>query len=411
MGLVAVAFAGRWTSVSAAELDVGRAEQGLFSDAVGTASLTGDWLSWLPWILLMLVAGSLVFFFFSSLVGRFLGGPSPSSRKNHHLNVLEDSMNEVMWTADTNLEVTYCSPSVLRLLGHPAHSVVGRPLGETFGRMAAGTAVGDGILWAIHGLSVEGKLYRSHRAGMPELEKQLSLTLRTASGHLVPVDVTLWAHMDEQGNLLQVRGTMRASRDLSILRTGKLGPMANGDAGHEFWNRCVREMGQLTAHCDTMVMTLIECDTYDAIAQRWDDDAARKVVDSLLDKAIERAQDGAFSAKIDARRIAIIHPYCSISEGASEAEAIRRALALLPIEVAPGQRLSVSASFGVAVTQGQENLATLIQRAEAALQQAQANGGNMVCLSVGSPPLSPPRSPLDQAQAASATQGGGRKLR
>jgi diguanylate cyclase (GGDEF)-like protein len=326
------------------------------------------------------------------------------------LNVLEDSMNEVMWTANANLEVTYCSPSVLRLLGHPAHSVVGRPLGETFGRMAAGTAVGDGILWAIHGLSVEGKLYHPHGAGMQELEKQLSLTLRSASGHLVPVDVTLWAHLNEQGDLLQVRGMMRASRDLNVLRAGKGSSSANGDAGSEFWNRCIQAMGQLTAHCDSMVMTLIECDTYDAIAQRWNEDAADKVVDSLLDKAIERAQDGSFAAKVDARRIAIIHPYSAISEGSSEAEAIRRALALLPIEVAPGQRLSVSASFGVAVTQGQENLASLIQRAEAALQQAQANGGNMVCLSVGSPPLSPPLSSSSQRQASAATRAVGHKL-
>lgn len=343
---------------------------------------------------------ALVLFSSSALLGRLFGSESPRSRSKR-LNVLEDSMNEVMWTANANLEITYCSPSVLRLLGIPAHRVIGRPVGETFGRMAAGTAVGDGVLWAIHGLCVEGRLHRHHQIDVPDLEKKLALTLRTAQGFLVPVEVTLWAHLNEQGEMVQIRGMMCASRDLAAaqLAEGRAHP-ANpvGDAGSEFWGRCIQAMGQLTARNDTMVMVLFECDTYDAIAERWSCDAARVVMSALLEKAIERAPEGAFAAKVDDRRIAVVHPYISISEGSAEAESIRRALALFPIEVAPGQRLSVSASFGVALTQGQENLSVLIQRAEAALQQAQANGGNMVCLSVGAPsvsPLPPAASPRD----------------
>jgi GGDEF domain-containing protein/PAS domain-containing protein len=362
-------------------------DEGVTAPPVGYfISVTTDWISFFPWGILALVA--LILFALLGSMVRLFGHSGHKKRGKRHLTLLEDSMNEVIWAADGMLEVTYCSPSVVRLLGVHAESIIGRPVADSFGRMAGTSVVGDGILWAIHTLAAQGKI--QHQDGAAgELSQTLKLTISDVKGRMVPVEITLWVVVDAAGALTQVRCVMRAvleTEDHVKSETLMVSSGARAEIKEDFWSRCNHMMRQLTVSHETMAVILIECDTYDTVARRWGAGAAACVMKNLLERAVERSRNGAFAAVLDARRVIVANPYAAINEAAQEAETIRRALALVPVVIGPGQRVNISGSFGVAVTNGREQIAAVIERAEGALQQAQMNGGNMVCLSVAMPP-------------------------
>jgi diguanylate cyclase (GGDEF)-like protein len=87
-------------------------------------------------------------------------------------------------------------------------------------------------------------------------------------------------------------------------------------------------------------------------------------------------------ARLGGEEFAVVLPEVDLSGAIATAERVRRTLAGEPISTASGQRLRVTASFGVAETSGTD-WSALLRRADAALYAAKRAGKNRVSSATG----------------------------
>lgn len=140
----------------------------------------------------------------------------------------------------------------------------------------------------------------------------------------------------------------------------------------------------LAAH-KPMSLIMVDLDHFKTVNDSHGHPAGDQVLRHLAGILAELAGGGALTARFGGEEFAVILPLCAVREAVAVAERIRVRIvqSVFPIGQT-GQRLSVTASLGVALASPGELPAQLIERADAALYEAKRGGRNRVC---SDPPL------------------------
>lgn len=135
----------------------------------------------------------------------------------------------------------------------------------------------------------------------------------------------------------------------------------------------------LAGHRPTSLV-MLDLDHFKAVNDTHGHPAGDQVLCHLAEILNELAGPGALTARFGGEEFAMILPMGAVRDAAAVAERVRARIAQSAVAIRPsGQRLSVTASFGVALAAPGELPAQLIERADVALYEAKRGGRNRVC--------------------------------
>jgi diguanylate cyclase len=150
-----------------------------------------------------------------------------------------------------------------------------------------------------------------------------------------------------------------------------------GLANRRHFDEALRE--QLAEHRPTALL-MLDLDHFKAVNDTHGHPAGDQVLCRLAEIMTECAPEGAVAARFGGEEFSLMMPYGALRDAMAVAERIRGRVAQAVVPVPQtGQRLSVTASLGVALATAGERPAQLIARADAALYEAKRGGRNRVC--------------------------------
>lgn len=213
---------------------------------------------------------------------------------------------------------------------------------------------------------------------------RLTVYALQAHGHSGFLDLTLWnlaflAFGTLALPLLTIGGVMIVYDDL----VARAIDMANRDFLTNAWSRraffelAERERQRALRKSKPMSLVVFDVDHFKAINDRHGHDAGDRVLVEIVARvgAIIRSID--YCARLGGEEFAVLLPEAERREGLQIAERIRQAV--MREQAQPGRVLHCTISAGVATLEhGEESLADLLRRADAALYAAKAMGRNTV---------------------------------
>ncbi len=132
-------------------------------------------------------------------------------------------------------------------------------------------------------------------------------------------------------------------------------------------------------------LVMVDLDHFKAVNDNHGHPAGDQVLQHLAALLREFSGEGALAARFGGEEFALILPQGAVREAVALAERLRARISQSAVPIRQtGQRLSITASLGVAVASPGELPAQLIERADAALYEAKRSGRNRVC---SDPPL------------------------
>ncbi|UPY36437.1 GGDEF domain-containing protein [Sediminicoccus sp. KRV36] len=137
-------------------------------------------------------------------------------------------------------------------------------------------------------------------------------------------------------------------------------------------------------------LLMVDLDHFKAVNDSHGHPAGDLVLRHVAGLLAEMTGAEALAARFGGEEFAVILPIGGLREVLAIAERLRAGIGASAIAIGPaGQRISVTASLGVAMAGRGEAPARLIERADAALYEAKRGGRNRVC---SDPPLPKPES-------------------
>jgi len=100
--------------------------------------------------------------------------------RERHYRLLADNMADVIWTVDMNMQPTYISPSITRLLGYSVKEAMSKSMQEIFSP--------DSFNLAMTVLTEEMEIEKGQKKRLPR-SRVLELELNHKDGYMVPVEV------------------------------------------------------------------------------------------------------------------------------------------------------------------------------------------------------------------------------
>lgn len=134
-----------------------------------------------------------------------------------------------------------------------------------------------------------------------------------------------------------------------------------------------------------LALLLLDVDHFKAVNDTHGHPAGDVVLRHLAKSLAESVGEGSVAARFGGEEFAILLRQAALRDVMQIAERIRTRIGHSAIPIGPaGQRISVTASLGIALATPGEAAAHLIERADAALYEAKRTGRNRVC---SDPPL------------------------
>jgi len=129
----------------------------------------------------------------------------------------------------------------------------------------------------------------------------------------------------------------------------------------------------------SLAVILFDIDRFKAVNDTYGHEAGDQVLVRVAELARRELRDGEILARYGGEEFVVMPSYCCLTQAQVVAERLRAAIAAEPIALADGRVLRVTASFGVAASDGQAcALDTLFRDADQALYRAKAKGRDRV---------------------------------
>lgn len=142
---------------------------------------------------------------------------------------------------------------------------------------------------------------------------------------------------------------------------------------------------------EPLSMVLFDIDRFKRINDRWGHPVGDAVIRAMAQTALHTLRGPDFLARIGGEEFALLLPGASIDQARITAERLREQVASTTVVTAEGQRLQVSASFGVSqLAPDETEYGPLLRRADKAMYLSKQSGRNCVARLPGSPPVQAP---------------------
>jgi diguanylate cyclase (GGDEF)-like protein len=160
--------------------------------------------------------------------------------------------------------------------------------------------------------------------------------------------------------------------------------------------RLDEELDRARRHGTHLSLVLLDIDDFKQVNDRFGHQAGDEVLRAIAPVFAGTLRELDLAARFGGEEFAVVLPGTTVAGGRSVAELIRKAFAQITVDSASGERIRVTASFGVAEYPTCPSVAALIAKADAALYEAKRAGKNRVVAD----DVAPPRDELAAATVA-----------
>jgi diguanylate cyclase (GGDEF)-like protein len=153
--------------------------------------------------------------------------------------------------------------------------------------------------------------------------------------------------------------------------------------GNRHWMRTMfeREVTRTYHSKKSLCLMMIDVDNFKAFNDRYGHVAGDRVLAAVADALREFLRPTDLVARFGGDEFAVLLPELKVNQARQTAERIRQQVAALS---PPSLSTAVTVSIGIAMRTGDEDVAALVQRADAAMYQAKEGGRNRVAVAEGS---------------------------
>ena len=201
------------------------------------------------------------------------------------------------------------------------------------------------------------------------LQLEQALQLLGASGRLPPVG--------DRGSASYLQDLINALVELSS--RDALTGLANRRA---FDVALEREIDRVARSGEPALLLTLDIDHFKRVNDSFGHNAGDQVIKAVATALLDSVRPMDLVARVGGEEFAIILPNCAAAFGETVAERVRRRVERMPVQVGPGQQITVSVSIGGAFApQWVRSTPKLwIERADQQLYRAKAQGRNLVLL-------------------------------
>jgi diguanylate cyclase (GGDEF)-like protein/PAS domain S-box-containing protein len=298
------------------------------------------------------------------------------SEERHRL--LADNATDVIWTMNLEGEFTYISPSVEKLRGYSAAEVMQQSIEQALTPESAALA--------LNGL---GSLIKAVQTGQPLPDFRGELEQPCKDGSTVWTETTVTAMYNAAG---EFKGLLGITRDITERRQMQeaLREQAIRDPLTGLFNRgyldetLPRELHRCQRSGDPLAVAMLDLDHF----KRFNDahghsagDSVLRAVGELLNRSL---RGGDLACRYGGEELTVVMPGSSLIAAEARLEKLRQAVMELRVPYPAGELPAITVSIGVAAEESVEtDAAALLNRADAALYQAKAQGRNCIVTSQG----------------------------
>ncbi|MHB0978837.1 MAG: GGDEF domain-containing protein [Thermoleophilia bacterium] len=181
--------------------------------------------------------------------------------------------------------------------------------------------------------------------------------------------------------ILRRRGMEYAAEQAVLRRWVRTDPLTGLDDQRTTHLRAAQECNRMKRRAEreselSLAVLLVEVDGLDDFVPRHGDDAADRITTEVSRRLVAAVRSYDVVGRSDLGRFMVILPETSLPEAAALAERLRLVVAKKPIAGGRGE-IRATISLGAAITFGPApNVEVVLKRAETALEEARAGGGN-----------------------------------
>jgi diguanylate cyclase (GGDEF)-like protein/PAS domain S-box-containing protein len=289
---------------------------------------------------------------------------------------LLEAMTEALYVVDNDRTITYWNPAAEQLTGFRAQEVIGRHCR-------------DGIL---NHVDEAGRLMCQTSCpllgtisdGRP---RTVSMFLHHHDGHRIPVAVSAAALRDSDG---QVHGAVEVFHDESRVReiadqldaaraaalSDPLTGIGNRTMLYQALERHVSEFGR---HGRTFAVLFADIDRFKTINDHYGHDVGDKILQLVAATMRDCIRPSDTAGRWGGEEFLILAPVTDEDQALALAERLRTMVASGWLDT-DGRTITVTVSIGIALIRQAEPATTLIERADAAMYTAKADGRNRTAL-------------------------------
>lgn len=299
-------------------------------------------------------------------------------KANRELQARERRLREITSTMSDGLLVmnrdgliTFANPEALALLGYSMDELMGGDMHEMLHVHPDGTPEPRAECRML-AVRQTGATYRGEEE-----------TFRCKGGAILPVSVSASViARDGEINSIVVAFhdiTHRKQLELELERRAQTDALTGLSNRRHFYALAESEMSRSRRYAVPMTVLMLDLDNFKLINDTHGHHAGDAVLQSFSRTCLKTLREIDIIARIGGEEFVVLMPETSAEQGLEAAERLRVALAESEVVVERGERLHFTVSIGVTcLCAGDQNIDTVLRRADEAMYQAKHAGRNAV---------------------------------
>ncbi len=282
--------------------------------------------------------------------------------------LLAENAWEVIWTMALDGSITYVSSAVERVRGITPEQAMHQSLEEIHPPDSAAKVAGyfSDLFTAI----ANGSLPPTYR---DEHEYYRS------DGSIMIGELQVIPYVDAEGKVVEILGVTRDISERKMFEA-ELTRLAVTDPLTGLWNRrhatelLSADFAQAQRHRQRLTLLMLDVDHFKSINDTHGHQTGDRVLVEMAQRLRDQVRGTDLLGRWGGEEFIVLLRYCGLQDAVAAAEKLRQRIADTPFE----NQLAVSVSIGAAELRPDEDLASWIARADAALYEAKRAGRNTV---------------------------------
>ena len=288
------------------------------------------------------------------------------SEERHRL--LAENAWEVIWTMALDTSITYVSPAVERVRGITPAEAMTQPLEEIHPPESKARVS-----------EYYEQLFSAIAAGAEPPVFRGEMEYYRKDGSIMIGELQVIPHVDAEGKVVEILGV---TRDISARKTleAELTRLAVTDPLTGLWNRrhtselLAADLAQAQRHGQALTLLMIDVDRFKSINDTHGHQTGDRVLVEVAKQLREQVRTTDIVGRWGGEEFVVLFRYCGLRDAVSAAEKLRQQIADFSFD----KLFSVSVSIGAAELHDDDDLASWLERADAALYAAKRAGRNTI---------------------------------
>lgn len=289
-----------------------------------------------------------------------------NSEQRHRL--LAENAWDVVWTMTPDATITYVSPAVERVRGITPEEAMRQTIDQIHPPESA-----------VRNMDYFQRLFAAIEAGTEPPAFHDELEYYRKDGSIMTGELQVIPHVDADGKVVEILGVTRDISERKMFEA-ELTRLALTDPLTGLWNRrhtselLSADLAQAQRHGQALTLLMVDVDNFKSINDTHGHQTGDRVLVEVANRLREQVRSTDVVGRWGGEEFVVLLRYCGLRDAVATAEKLRQRIAEVPFDTL----FSVSVSIGAAELQDNDDLASWIARADAALYAAKRAGRNTV---------------------------------